>query len=55
LAGCSALSLFDANGHWTTENYSRLLQPIYTLAFSQTFSVSFMVTAICIVIGYPYA
>lgn len=49
------LSLFDAEGQWTTENYSRLLQPIYTLAFSQTFSVSFIVTAICVVIGYPYA
>jgi ABC-type spermidine/putrescine transport system permease subunit I len=49
------LSLFDAEGHWTTENYTRLLEPIYTLAFSQTFSVSFIVTAICVVIGYPYA
>jgi putative spermidine/putrescine transport system permease protein/spermidine/putrescine transport system permease protein len=55
IAWLFGLSLFDANGQWTTENYTRLLQPIYTLAFSQTFSVSFIVTAICVVIGYPYA
>ncbi|MFK0095772.1 ABC transporter permease [Pseudomonas sp. NPDC090592] len=49
------LSLFDADGHLTAENYTRLLQPIYVLAFTQTFKVSLIVTVACVLIGYPYA
>ncbi|MGE6320918.1 ABC transporter permease [Pseudomonas oryzihabitans] len=49
------LSLFDADGHLTLDNYSRLLQPIYLLAFSQTFKISLIVTLVCVLIGYPFA
>ncbi|MDR6676146.1 ABC transporter permease [Pseudomonas oryzihabitans] len=49
------LSLFDAEGHLTLDNYSRLLQPLYVLAFTQTFKISLMVTLACILIGYPFA
>lgn len=49
------LSLFDADGHWTVDNYTRLLQPIYTKVFTQTFSVSLIVTVLCVAIGYPFA
>lgn len=49
------LSLFDAEGHLTVENYTRLFQPIYILAFTETFKISLLVTGICVLLGYPYA
>ncbi len=49
------LSLFDANGQLTVENYTRLLEPIYVLTFVQTFKISIIVTIACVLIGYPYA
>ena len=49
------LSLFDANGQLTVENYTRLLEPIYVLTFVQTFKISIIVTVACVLIGYPYA
>ncbi|KTS74884.1 ABC transporter permease [Pseudomonas oryzihabitans] len=49
------LSLFDADGQLTVDNYSRLLQPIYVLAFTQTFKISLIVTLVCVLIGYPFA
>ncbi len=49
------LSLFDANGQLTIENYTRLLEPIYVLTFVQTFKISIIVTIACVLIGYPYA
>ncbi|MDF0731493.1 ABC transporter permease [Pseudomonas entomophila] len=49
------LSLFDADGNLTLDNYTRLLQPIYVLAFTQTFKISLIVTVVCVLLGYPYA
>ena len=47
--------MFDANGQLTTENYTRLLEPIYILTFVQTFKISVIVTLVCVAVGYPYA
>lgn len=49
------LSLFDEQGSLSAINYIKLAEPIYLQTFIQTFKVSLMTTAICIVIGYPYA
>ncbi|MEB0204576.1 ABC transporter permease [Pseudomonas sp. CCC3.1] len=49
------LSLFNADGQLTIENYTRLLEPIYVLTFVQTFKIGMIVTVACVLIGYPYA
>lgn len=49
------LSFFDGEGKFTVENYTRLVQPIYVLAFVQTFKISIIVTVVCVLLGYPYA
>jgi len=49
------LSLFDAAGELSTRNYARLLRPAYIASFFTTFKVAGMVTAICILLGYPVA
>lgn len=49
------LSLFDADGQLTVQNYTRLLEPIYVLTFVQTFKIAVIVTVVCVLIGYPYA
>jgi len=50
------LSLFDDTGALSWENYARLVeQPSYVRTFKTTFQVSFVVTAVCVVLGYPLA
>jgi putative spermidine/putrescine transport system permease protein/spermidine/putrescine transport system permease protein len=50
------LSLFDAEGALTAANYMRLLQqPSYLKTLIMTFKVSFIVTIICLLLGYPLA
>ena len=50
------LSLYDVQGALTTENYARLFRSkAYIKTFTTTFKVSFVVTGICILIGYPLA
>jgi putative spermidine/putrescine transport system permease protein/spermidine/putrescine transport system permease protein len=50
------LSLFDAEGALTAANYMRLLQqPSYLKTLTMTFKVSFIVTIICLLLGYPLA
>ncbi|WP_137929096.1 ABC transporter permease [Mesorhizobium comanense] len=49
------LSLFDASGALSSENYARLLRPAYVNSFLSTLQVSAAVTAICILLGYPVA
>ncbi|MCP5152213.1 MAG: ABC transporter permease [Ectothiorhodospiraceae bacterium] len=50
------LSLFDPEGALTAENYTRMLgSPAYVKTFKTTFEVSFVVTAVCVLIGYPLA
>jgi putative spermidine/putrescine transport system permease protein/spermidine/putrescine transport system permease protein len=46
---------FRSGSDFTFEHYERLLHPTYTLTLQTTFELSFLVTAICIVLGYPLA
>jgi putative spermidine/putrescine transport system permease protein/spermidine/putrescine transport system permease protein len=48
------LSFRGADG-FTLQHYLRLLHPSYTLTLQTTFELSFLVTAICILLGYPLA
>lgn len=48
------LSFRDADG-FTIAHYARLLHSSYLLTLQTTFELSFLVTAICILIGYPLA
>ena len=48
------LSVRDAKG-FTAAHYLRLLHPSYLLTLQTTFELSFLVTGICILIGYPLA
>jgi putative spermidine/putrescine transport system permease protein/spermidine/putrescine transport system permease protein len=48
------LSFRDKSG-FTLAHYERLLHPSYTLTLETTFELSFLVTAICIALGYPLA
>jgi putative spermidine/putrescine transport system permease protein/spermidine/putrescine transport system permease protein len=50
------LSLFDAEGALTAANYMRLVeQPSYLKTLVMTFKVSFIVTIVCLLLGYPLA
>ena len=50
------LSLFDEAGMLSGANYARFFeQKSYIRTFITTFEVAFLVTALCIVIGYPLA
>ncbi|MER8417478.1 ABC transporter permease [Mesorhizobium sp. M1329] len=49
------LSLFDASGALSAENYARLLRPAYVNSFLSTFKVSLLVTGFCVLLGYPVA
>jgi len=40
---------------FTMAHYLRLLHPSYTMTLQTTFELSFLVTAICILLGYPLA
>lgn len=44
---------FRSGSDFTLEHYERLLHPTYTLTLQSTFELSFLVTAICIALGYP--
>ena len=46
---------FRSGSDFTFEHYERLLHPTYTLTLQTTFELSFLVTAICIALGYPLA
>lgn len=49
------MSLYDATGALTAENYTRLLRPAYVGSFLTTFKVAAIVTVICVIFGYPVA
>ncbi|RWC15586.1 MAG: ABC transporter permease [Mesorhizobium sp.] len=49
------LSLFNASGALSSENYARLLRPAYINSFLSTLEVSALVTGICVLLGYPVA
>lgn len=48
------LSFRDADG-LTLAHYARLLHPSYLITLQSTFELSFLVTLICILLGYPLA
>lgn len=51
-----SLSLVDADGALSLENYEMFFsQPVYVRMFLTTFWIAFVVTAFCIVLGYPVA
>ncbi len=49
------MSLYDASGALSVENYARLLRPAYVDSFLTTFKVAAIVTVVCVVLGYPVA
>jgi putative spermidine/putrescine transport system permease protein/spermidine/putrescine transport system permease protein len=48
------LSFRDAEG-LTLAHYARLLHPSYLITLQSTFELSFLVTLVCILLGYPLA
>ena len=50
------VSFVGADGSFSLENYQRMIESkSYARIFRTTFQVSFLTTAICIIIGYPLA
>lgn len=50
------VSFIGANGEFSLENYERMInRKSYARIFVTTFQVSFLTTALCILIGYPLA
>lgn len=47
------LSLFDAEGHLSSINYARLLEPVYIRTFWLTVEISAIVTVSVLVLGFP--
>jgi putative spermidine/putrescine transport system permease protein/spermidine/putrescine transport system permease protein len=50
----SGLSFVGPNG-LTLVNYQRLIHPSYELTLITTFQLAFLVTALCLILGYPLA
>ena len=50
-----SLSFVGDAGGLSLEHYVRLLHPAYLKSFETTLKISFLVTFICIAIGYPFA
>lgn len=48
-------SLQDADGHFTVENYRRLLEPLYVQSAWITLKLAVTVSACCALFGYPLA
>ena len=47
------LSFMNEQGAFTLDHYARMLHPAYTRSFQTTLELSFLVTAICCLVGYP--
>lgn len=47
------MSLFDAEGALSAENYLRMFDSTYTRTLFTTFQVALLVTAVCVALGYP--
>ena len=41
--------------HFTLQNYADLFNPIFLKIFIKSFYIAFVVTAVCLVLGYPFA
>lgn len=51
-----SLSAVDAEGELTLANYTMFFsEPVYVQMFFNTFLIAFMVTVICVLLGYPVA
>ncbi|MFX0540878.1 ABC transporter permease [Roseovarius sp. S4756] len=48
------LSIYGTDG-FTLENYTRLMHPSYKITLITTFELAFLVTGLCILLGYPVA
>ncbi|MGF1610586.1 MAG: ABC transporter permease [Kiloniellales bacterium] len=46
---------FTGEGGFTLEHYARMSHPAYRKTFTTTFEISFIVTAVCVALGYPLA
>jgi len=46
---------FTGTEGFTLEHYARMTQPGYLKTFTTTFEVAFVVTGVCILLGYPLA
>jgi putative spermidine/putrescine transport system permease protein/spermidine/putrescine transport system permease protein len=56
IAWLFGLSFVDmADGSLSTIHYERILHPAYLKSFQTTFELSFLVTGLCILLGFPYA
>jgi len=49
------LSLTGEGGGVSFQGYSELLRPVYAKLFFYTFELAFIVTSLCVVVGYPIA
>ncbi len=49
------LSFLERGGDFSLMHYERLLHPSYLKTFQTTFELSFLVTAFCVLLGYPYS
>ncbi len=41
--------------HFTLKNYTAILQPVYLKVIGKSIQLAFLTTAICLLIGYPFA
>jgi ABC-type spermidine/putrescine transport system permease subunit I len=56
IAWLLSMSVVDADGQLGFDNYALFFsQPVYVEMFITTFEIAFVVTAICLVLGYPVA
>jgi putative spermidine/putrescine transport system permease protein/spermidine/putrescine transport system permease protein len=56
IAWLFGLSFIDTStGALSTIHYERILHPAYLKSFQTTFELSFLVTGLCILLGFPYA
>ncbi len=55
IAWLFGLSFQERGGGLSLVHYERLMHPAYYKSFQTTFELSFLVTGLCILLGYPYA
>ena len=54
IAWLFGLSFMERGGGWSLVHYERMLHPSYIKTFQTTFELSFLVTLVCVLLGYPY-
>ena len=48
------IDLYTLSNEFTLENYQKILDPIYLIAFKQSFKMAFMSTFFVCLVGYPF-